>query len=271
MNKRIVASLITLIAILALLVGITISWSRMRYEFDYWQVSHFIDALWEERADPHPLKSELPMLSQEVVRIQFRSPAKKTAYEVGDGLVVEIPDDLIRTGGKVLEFSNTKFKVAITPSEINNLGPDGLRNVSKSSAREHLMAYFKRTTRHQLAKDVFESSLQSVNSAETLDERYRNLYLYSMKTVLLPYTAKNYATEFRTAQAKGFIFGRFPENDVVLVEACPADDGPFVMFYLKNQADSTGSAVEGFLSTLVIRERGSNKKMRQRLPESSRP
>jgi hypothetical protein len=85
------------------------------------------------------------------------------------------------------------------------------------------------------------------------------MYLYSMKAVLLPYTARYCATEVSSEQTKGFIFGKFPENKGVLVEACSADGGPFVVLYVKNLGGATQSDVLKMLSTVVIRSDKVNK------------
>ncbi len=239
----IVVGLISVFAII--LVGL---WPRIQFEIDCLTVRHTL-----RQVSGKDFGAEMPVLSSGITQIDHDDGAPTETYEIHDGVTIAVPAGTTLDDGRVLRLATARLEVTLILSDFNHLGSHVIRSVRNSRARDYLLEYLAGVSRHQLARDILASDCRAIRTG-SIEERYKTMYLCSMKAVLMPHYASNRSIEFTTGRIHGFLFGDYQRGDMIMVEATSERGDTFVTLLFKNTGDATDADVFQLLSTLAIKE-----------------
>ncbi len=245
--------LAALVGVLA--IGLAIARPELHYRADRAAVRSQLGTFVE---GPNPLDAEFrPFTFGEPLVLQHTTPGEPKSGSLVDGSTVtfsgefQVEPPVAITAA--LMISNARVKVIIMPSAL--VAPEIAEPVLAAGmerAASRVRAYLGSTSRLQHARDVYRSSLAQLAAAGPLEDRYRQLYLYAMRSTLVTPAALDCAVEVDTGKVKGFLFGRFPASKAVDAELAASDTSPLVSVRFTDKGGATDDDVRALLTGLTI-------------------
>jgi hypothetical protein len=263
-TKKVVAiiSRVLMVAIIIGIIAFPFVWPRITFNKDY----TFIKNLFKDSPGLNPFDFPLPSISFKVpVRLTVDTLSGKTGNLKGMYMVKDFrfrfaddDFDMDRLSGPGGILENDRIKIMISDSVSNMMLIQNKSIISflaqRSKGKEMITAFQQQRDPFEKLKKVLESDLSGIDKAKDMSSRYLGLYLYGLKSFLLPRKEAEPGYKLiETGNFKGILFGNIGESDLKLMLYSPGYNHFFsVLFIKKKDAVVDNGYIDEFIASLEI-------------------